>query len=332
MPKLMHEIEASSEKKTCSEDFAKLKVDELKNYLRERGIQLSDGGKGKRKAELLDLCQKAAAMKEKKLDDSVEDCAKPLEDKLQTSEGTLPDPKTLSSWTHNFSTIAEFTFGDLYNYLIGKDDYSPEDLRSFKSLLGFKLFRDGHVVDLRYCPVEGKSLCFFQFKVKPTERAKTEDGQTTYNGFVILNSSGEVHSAFCPCKGGSDDCCRHVAAVLFDLQSTVSNNLMSTCTSGKCEWKRRSGNNEYAIPFRDLKIVKAEFGKTEKDPVKPVNFEPGHSSFDASIMKDMLRRGLQEVFPQAVALQFLPRPREPKMLKLSNRQIVSSGLIKDLDK
>ena len=88
---------------------------------------------------------------------------------------------------------------------------------------------------------------------------------------------------------------------------------MSTCTSGKCEWKRRCGNNEYAIPFQDLKIVKAEFGKTEKDPVKPVNFEPGHSSFDASVMKGMLRRGLQEVFPQAVALQFLSRPKEPKI-------------------
>ena len=101
----------------------------MKKYLRERGIQLSDGGQGKRKAELLAVCQKAAAMKQRKLDDSAEDRTKLLEileDKLQTSEGKLPDPKTLSAWTHNFSKIPEFTFGDLYNYLVGKDDYSPE--------------------------------------------------------------------------------------------------------------------------------------------------------------------------------------------------------------
>ena len=104
---IVSSMEASSEKKTCSEDFSKLKVDEFKNYLRERGIQLSDGGKGKRKAELLDLCQKAAAMKQRKLDDSAEDRTKLLEDKLQTSEGKLPDPKTLSSWMHNFSKIPE---------------------------------------------------------------------------------------------------------------------------------------------------------------------------------------------------------------------------------
>lgn len=200
--------------------------------------------------------------------------------------------------------------------MVGKDDYSSENLRSLKSLPGFRLFRDGHVVDLKYCPVEGKSFCFFQFKVKPTERARTEDGQTTYNGFEILNSSGEVHSAFCPCKGGSDGCCRHVAAVLFDLESTVSNNLMSTCTSGKREWQRRCGNNEYAIPCQDLKIVKAEFGKTEKDPVKSLNFEPGYSSFDASVMKGMLRRGLQEVYPQTVALQFFQSPKNRKSQSL----------------
>ena len=74
-------MKVSSENKTCNEDFSKLKVDELKTYLRERGIQLSDGGKERRKAELLYLCQKAVAMKQRKLDDSAEDRTKLLEDK-----------------------------------------------------------------------------------------------------------------------------------------------------------------------------------------------------------------------------------------------------------
>ena len=155
---ILPNMEVLSEKTTFSEDFSKLKVDELKNYLRERGIQLSHGGQGKRKAGLLDLSQKAAAMKQRKLDDSFEDRTKLLEDKLQTSEGKLPDHR------HNFSKIPDFTFGDLYNYLVGRDDDSPENLRSFISLLGFRLFHDGHVVDLKYCPVEGKSFCFLQFK------------------------------------------------------------------------------------------------------------------------------------------------------------------------
>ena len=63
---IISNMEASSGNRACSEDFSKSKVDELKRYLRERGIQLSDDRKGKRRAELLDLCQKAAARKQMK--------------------------------------------------------------------------------------------------------------------------------------------------------------------------------------------------------------------------------------------------------------------------
>ena len=54
--------------------------------------------------------------------------------------------------------------------------------------------------------------------------------------------------------------------------------------------RRRRENNEY------VNIVKVELRKTE-DPVMPDNFEPGHS------LKNMFRGGLQELNPQAVALQ-----------------------------
>ena len=38
---------SSGVKNAAGEDFSKDKVDGLKNFLQERGIQLSDGGKGK---------------------------------------------------------------------------------------------------------------------------------------------------------------------------------------------------------------------------------------------------------------------------------------------
>lgn len=204
------------------------------------------------------MCEKAAAIKQVKLDGTAKDLNKLIEDKLRTSDGKLPDPKTLTAWIYNFSNRPELTFRDLY---VGKQDYSEENISLFKSLLGFKLFCDGHVIDLKYCPLEENNFCFFKFKVKPTERAKTEDGQATYNSFIILTSSEEVHAAFCPCEGGSDGGCRHVAAVLFDLQATVSNNLMTSCTSRKRQWRKRSGSSQYAIPLRNLKTVKSEFDK-----------------------------------------------------------------------
>jgi len=133
--------------------------------LSDRGIQSSERGKGKRRAELLELCQNAAEMKQQKLEEVVESFDRVLEEKLQTNEGLLPNPDTLRSWSHNFASIPEFTFADLYSYLVGKDDYSVENLRLFKSLDGYKLFHDGHVEDLQCCRLENKPFPYFQFKV-----------------------------------------------------------------------------------------------------------------------------------------------------------------------
>ena len=47
--------------------FLKIHSGRVKNYLWERGIQLSDSSKRKKKAELFDLCKKAATMKQIKI-------------------------------------------------------------------------------------------------------------------------------------------------------------------------------------------------------------------------------------------------------------------------
>ena len=127
-----------------------------------RGIQLSDRGKGKRRAELLELCQNAAKMKQQKLEKVVESFDRLLEEKLQTNQGLLPNPDTLRSWSHNFTSIPEFTFADSYSYLARKDDYSVDNLRLFKSLHGYKLFHDVHVEDLQCCQLENKPFSYFQ--------------------------------------------------------------------------------------------------------------------------------------------------------------------------
>ena len=44
--------------------FLEIQCGRVKYYLWKRDIQLGDGGKGKKKAELFDLCKKAAVMKQ----------------------------------------------------------------------------------------------------------------------------------------------------------------------------------------------------------------------------------------------------------------------------
>lgn len=161
--------------------------------------------------------------------------------------------------------------------------------------------------DLQCCRLENKRFSYFQFKVKPVERAKMEDCQSTSNVFFYyFEVERQSTQAYCPCKGGSDGACKCVTAALFDLQSTVSNNLTNTCTSEKCLWKRRNRNSHYAIPLEDLSIVKADFGKEEKLHLKPYRFDPRPTLTTSSTLKEKLRQGLKQVCPDAVALQCLP--------------------------
>ena len=70
---------------------------------------------------------------------------------LSSPEGVLPLPESILTWTHNFASMPEVTFSDICNFLLGKsdghDEYSEGNLKSFKSLLGYRLFRDGHALD-----------------------------------------------------------------------------------------------------------------------------------------------------------------------------------------
>ena len=59
----------------------------MKNYSWEREIQLSDGGKGKKKVELFNLCKKAVAVKQIKLASSAKNRKKLLEEKITNKWG-----------------------------------------------------------------------------------------------------------------------------------------------------------------------------------------------------------------------------------------------------
>ena len=84
---------------------------EGKKIICGRGIELSDGIKGKKKAEPSDLCKKSRKIKQIKLASAAEDRKKLLEEKLKISEGKFSVPKILDTWTYDFANFPEFSFG-----------------------------------------------------------------------------------------------------------------------------------------------------------------------------------------------------------------------------
>jgi len=68
-----------------------------------------------------------------------EACKVTIKNKFQTPEGDLPKPGNLTQWTNNFYRAPEFTFADLFVYLVEKEGYDKESLLPFKSFQGYHL-------------------------------------------------------------------------------------------------------------------------------------------------------------------------------------------------
>ena len=112
-----------------------------------------------------------------------------VKSKLTTEDdGLLVNPLQVNvGWTNRFSEIPSFGFPDIYNYLVGECAYTQESLKSYKSLLGFKLYYDGHAENLQLLnsPLKKQSnYHHFRFPVRPTERSKLDGGETSYRGFL----------------------------------------------------------------------------------------------------------------------------------------------------
>ena len=147
-----------------------------------------------------------------------------MKEQLKTNnEGYLANPlnkenQAFGKWTHNFSEVPDFRFPDLFNYLVGKDPgYNAESLKSYKSLLGCKLYFDGLVEDLCYHPPQSSasSYSYFLFAVKPTERSKADDGSATYKGFFYFKEGWKCAFSLLPMQ-------RRVCIFIYSYYKVIS--------------------------------------------------------------------------------------------------------------
>ena len=104
-----------------------------------------------------------------------------------------------------------------------------------------------------------------------------------------------------------DGTCRHIAAVLFDLEHTARINDLRYCTSGQCQWIRRAKPNTNSCLLQDLKLAKCEYGKQEKVYADINKFDPRSIIPDPNTLNRQPREGLQQVCSNSVGLHVLSR-------------------------
>ena len=59
--------------------------------------------------------------------------------------------------------------------------------------------------------------------------------------WVIMRPDGSVDSAHCTCMAGLDECCSHVAAVLFTLESATKARSEASVTDAPAYWMCPTG-------------------------------------------------------------------------------------------
>ncbi|KAJ7388611.1 hypothetical protein OS493_036684 [Desmophyllum pertusum] len=109
--------------------------------------------------------------------------------------------------------------------------------------------------------------------------------------------------AMLPCADGG---CRHIAAALFDLLSTVINAEMQACTSKVCTWVRKGKRIEGCLPVIKLDVGRPEYGKKMKSTPSLSNFQPMTASYDIMGLRMQFKRKLVDVCRDAVVVPFLP--------------------------
>lgn len=108
----------------------------------------------------------------------------------------------------------------------------------------------------------------------------------------------------------ADGACRHIGASLIDLEATLRENVVITCTGRKCTWKQRKRTHKGMTQALDMDFTKPTMNKGKKKRPKPRwdTYDP-RASYDANVnLAQNFRKLVAETVPSAVLLHLLPDP------------------------
>ena len=179
--------------------FSQLKVTDLQEYLKARGITISKINRPK----LVELCNAVSELDLPIDPDMIADKALSPAEQLRAELG-IEDPFTLQTFSKDLSSIPSFSLFDLFNYLINKTtNCDRRKLKAYKSCEDYRLYFDGHVESLEYTEVPMHDVIIFRAKVKPTQKDKTYLNKTTYDLWVVMGKkNADIKMAYCTCIGG----------------------------------------------------------------------------------------------------------------------------------
>ena len=308
----------SSKQTHTTPDFENMDIKAIKEFISARGVQVSNY----RKPQLIELAKAIASM-ELPTDPDFENCSidECLLRRLTLPAGLkIPDPFQMTSFSNDFSQLPPFGLMDIFNHLImSKTDYDKAMLSSWRSFEEYNLCLNGHVQSLGVKTVQdldGSNFFVFVAGVIPTQKEKTQEGEKYYRLWFVLDRNGSVYSAFCRCKGGADQGCRHLGATLFELDDFLSNQRKSV-TSVSAYWNPKPTPKHKPVPLLEMKISHSV--RTTKKRKVTARDDSWIDSFDPRPIKHRdettlnekmeFAKKLKKIDPYSGILDFLPAPK-----------------------
>lgn len=217
---------------------------------------------------------------------------------MEEGESLLTDKPI--QWTRNLTNLPPFTHELLKQHLItdtSSKHGKPPNAHKYKKF-GYQLFKDKLVSQVKVKANVKKGEASF-FLVKSSVHASMK--KTQYDVYVHLHQeTGKVSLASCSCKAGLGGCCKHVAALLFQLLDLIQLEATEvpddlTCTQLLQQWHvPRTEEMKTAVLFDNVKFSKATAQKTKKTNYEYSNPAPSYAKqvkvSDINKLKDGLNK------------------------------------------
>ena len=241
--------------------FNGMKIDELKSYLRLRGLKVSG------KKAILVARAFAAHENNAPVVMTAEEVEAELkieyDGKLKLPDMTLPDPfKLLIGWLDEEEGIAFWPMiPNFYIIQFLMLDSQVEDLNDYKGSKAYSYFSRGWLGKIFYHSLGSSKYCLLKSDCRPSERLNDPPHKLW---ICITKSDGKVVTAHCTCMAGMSSTCNHIAAALFRVEAAMRLGLINpACTTKPCEWLPNRKEVK-PVKVKDLNLGRDEFAKRGK--------------------------------------------------------------------
>ena len=251
-----------------------MKVEELKDYLRLRGLKISG-----KKAELVARVFAASENNVKPIKSAAEvqvDLRNEYQAKLLLGDYLVPDPYHLKEgWLSEENGIVLWpvvTYPEIYNYfMFHPSELCSSDLNDYKNSKGYSYFKRGWIGQISYHSIhETSNFCILKTDCRASERLRDPPHKLWA---CISKKDSTIKSAHCDCMAGMSGTCLHVAAMFYRVEAAVRLGLTNpSCTEKSCHWlpNRSDVVYIYLLKLRILNSVVMILGKRGKKTRKLV--------------------------------------------------------------